>query len=85
MDKKLLIVNYYWPPSGGPAVQRWLSLTTELTKLGWEIWLLTVDEKYATYQMYDQSLVEKIHPAVKVVKTKTIEPFGFYKLLFGKK
>jgi glycosyltransferase involved in cell wall biosynthesis len=85
MDKKLLIVTYYWPPSGGPAVQRWLSLTHELATLGWEIWLLTVDEKYATYQLYDHSLVSTIHPSVHVVKTKTIEPFGFYKLLFGQK
>jgi glycosyltransferase involved in cell wall biosynthesis len=85
MNKKLLIINYYWPPSGGPAVQRWLSLTTELADRGWQIWVLTVDDKYATYQMYDQSLVDKVHPSVQVVKTKTIEPFGFYKLLFGKK
>jgi glycosyltransferase involved in cell wall biosynthesis len=85
VDKKLLLVNYYWPPSGGPAVQRWLSLTSELAELGWKIWVLTVDEKYATYQMYDYTFVDKIHPSVQVVKTKTIEPFGFYKLLFGQK
>lgn len=85
MNKKLLLINYYWPPSGGPAVQRWLSLTTELANLGWKIWVVTVDEKYATYQLYDDSLVDQIHPAVQVVKTKTIEPFGLFKLLFGKK
>ncbi len=84
-DKKLLIATYYWPPSGGPAVQRWLSLTAELSKLGWKIWLLTVDEKYATYQAEDHTLVERVHPNITVIKTKTIEPFGFYKLLFGKK
>lgn len=85
VNKKLLLINYYWPPSGGPAVQRWLSLTSELSKLGWKIWVLTVDEKYATYQMYDESLLNEIDQQIQVVKTKTIEPFGFYKLLFGKK
>ncbi len=85
MNKNLLLINYYWPPSGGPAVQRWLSLTAELAKLGWNIWVVTVDEKYATYQLYDESLVRQVHPAVQVVKTKTIEPFGLFKLLFGKK
>jgi glycosyltransferase involved in cell wall biosynthesis len=85
VNKNLLLINYYWPPSGGPAVQRWLSLTAELAKLGWNIWVLTVDEKYATYQLYDNSLEAQIHPSVKVVKTRTIEPFGIFRLLFGKK
>ncbi|MGI8951792.1 MAG: glycosyltransferase [Chitinophagaceae bacterium] len=85
IEKKLLVITYYWPPSGGPAVQRWLSLTDELVKLGWQIWVVTVDEKYATYQMTDTSFVDKINPSIKVYKTKTIEPFNFYKLLFGKK
>ena len=84
-NKKLLVITYYWPPSGGPAVQRWLSLTDELAKLGWQIWVLTVDEKYATYQVEDALLLQKVNPAVQVFKTKTIEPFGLYKLLFGKK
>jgi glycosyltransferase involved in cell wall biosynthesis len=84
VNNKLLLFNYYWPPSGGPAVQRWLSLTSELSKLGWQIWVVTVNEKYATYQMYDRALVEKIEPGIQVATTKTVEPFGFYKLLFGK-
>lgn len=84
-SKNILLVNYYWPPSGGPAVQRWLSLTAALANLGYNIWVLTVDEAKATYQLYDHSLVAQIHPAVQVVKTSTIEPFGLFKLLFGKK
>ena len=75
-NKNLLVITYYWPPSGGPAVQRWLSLTDELAKRGWQIWVLTVDEKYATYQVEDALLLQKVNPAVQVFKTKTIEPFG---------
>src|SRR4051812_38322953 len=84
-NKKLLLINYYWPPSGGPAVQRWLSLTAELASLGWVVWVLTVDEKYATFQMHDEDLIKKVSPAIQVIKTKTIEPFEFYKLIFGRK
>jgi hypothetical protein len=83
-NKKVLIVNYYWPPSGGAAVQRWLSFSNELVTLGWDVYVLTVDEKYATYQLYDESLVNEIHPDVKVFTTKTLEPFFLYKLIFGK-
>ena len=28
--KKLLIITYYWPPSGGPGVQRWLKFVKYL-------------------------------------------------------
>jgi glycosyltransferase involved in cell wall biosynthesis len=83
-NKKVLIVNYYWPPSGGSAVQRWLSFSNELVKLGWDVYVLTVDEKYATYQLYDESLVHEINPGVKVFTTKTLEPFFLYKFIFGK-
>ncbi len=85
LNKKILIITYYWPPSGGAAVQRWLSLANELTRLGWEVFLLTVDKKYATYQLYDESLEKEIDENIKVFTTKTSEPFGLYKFLFGKK
>lgn len=84
-NKKILIITYYWPPSGGAAVQRWLSLSNELQKKGWQVFVITVDEKYATYQLYDPGLVNDIHPGIIVTKTKTREPFGLYKSLFGKK
>lgn len=84
-NKKVLIVNYYWPPSGGSAVQRWLSFSNELVALGWDVYVLTVDEKYATFQLFDESLVNEIDPRVKVFTTKTLEPFFLYKFIFGKK
>ena len=31
---KVLIITYYWPPSGGGGVQRWLKFATNLDKLG---------------------------------------------------
>ena len=41
MKNNLLIVTYYWPPSGGSGVQRWINLSNELTNLGWNVSILT--------------------------------------------
>lgn len=84
MRKPVLIITYYWPPSGGSAVQRWLSFANELASLGHAVHVLTVHPTWATYQLYDESLVQQIHPSVQVHTTKTREPFAVYKKLFGK-
>ena len=34
--KRVLIITYYWPPSGGSGVQRWLKFTKYLREFGWE-------------------------------------------------
>jgi len=83
-NNNILIITYYWPPSGGAAVQRWLSFANKLAQQGMNVHLLTVDSKYATYQLYDESLVGQIDPRIHVHTTKTFEPFGLYKLIFGK-
>jgi hypothetical protein len=33
---KVLIITYYWPPAGGPGVQRWLKFVKYLTEFGVE-------------------------------------------------
>jgi glycosyltransferase involved in cell wall biosynthesis len=83
-DQKVLIVTYYWPPSGGAAVQRWLSFANKLVHAGWEVYILTVDERFATYQLRDETLSSQIDSRIQVHTTKTFEPFGFYQYLFGK-
>ena len=35
-EKKILIITYYWPPAGGPGVQRWLKFTKYLPEFGWK-------------------------------------------------
>jgi len=85
MNKKVLIVTYYWPPSGGAGVQRWLYMANELAKAGVECHVLTVDEKYASYFQFDSSLEKDIHPDVHIHKTKTRELLKLYGKLVGKK
>ncbi|MEL0225070.1 MAG: glycosyl transferase family 1, partial [Flavobacteriaceae bacterium] len=60
VSKKVLILSYYWPPSGGSGVQRWMYFAKYLKQLGWEPIVITVDEKQAAYPQLDQSLLKEI-------------------------
>lgn len=81
----VLIITYYWPPSGGAGVQRWLSLSGHLSKIGMEPLILTVDPAKASYPVVDQSLVKKIHPGVKVFHTSSFEWLNAYKKINPRK
>jgi glycosyltransferase involved in cell wall biosynthesis len=76
---KVLIVTYYWPPSGGAGVQRWLKFSKYLPELGWDPIVLTVDPECAAYPVTDFSLKEDLPSSVKVHLTPAINYFGIYK------
>jgi len=82
---KVLIIVYYWPPSGGAGVQRWVKLTKYLTRLGLEVFVITVDENYASYMQVDKSLSSEVSPDIKVIKTRSFEVINLFAKLFGKK
>lgn len=83
--KKVLIITYYWPPSGGAGVQRMLKFVKYFPEFKVEPLILTVDENKASYQLIDNSLKNDIPTNIKIFKTSTFEPFGFYKILGKKK
>jgi glycosyltransferase involved in cell wall biosynthesis len=83
--QKVLIITYYWPPSGGAGVQRWLKFSKYLPEFGCTPVILTVDENHASYAQLDPSLVDEIHPDLQVHKTKTFEPYNLYRKLSQKK
>ena len=83
MKKKVLIITYYWPPSGGPGVQRVLHFVRNLPEYGWDPIVLTVQD--GEYPALDPALEKLVPDSVKVIKTKTLEPFQWYKRLTGKK
>jgi glycosyltransferase involved in cell wall biosynthesis len=83
--KKVLIIAYYWPPAGGPGVQRWLKLTKYLARQDVQCFVLTVDPEKATYPLRDESLLADIDSNVKVFSTDTSEMFGAYKKASGRK
>ena len=80
VSKKVLILSYYWPPSGGSGVQRWMYFAKYLKQLGWEPIVITVDEKQAAYPQLDQSLLKEIE-GIRVIKTATREPLRLYSRL----
>jgi len=83
--KKVLIITYYWPPSGGAGVQRWLKLTRYLPELGWLPIVITVHPEDASYPLYDESFDKEVHESVKVIRTRSRELFGIYRKISGSK
>ncbi len=76
---KVLIITYYWPPSGGAGVQRWLKFSKYLPKYGWEPIVLTVDPGFAAYPVTDKSLEDEVPNDLKVFTTPAIDYFSIYK------
>ncbi len=83
---KVLIITYYWPPSGGAGVQRWLKFSKYLPLSGWEPIILTVDPRWAVYPQQDHSLTGEISPSLKIIRTRSSAGFfSLYKLITGRK
>lgn len=81
--KKVLIITYYWPPSGGAGVQRWLKFVKYFRDFGWEPVVYTPENPEAPAN--DNSLAEDIPEGVEVLKTKIWEPYRWYKKFTGQK
>ncbi len=72
--KKVLIITYYWPPAGGPGVQRWLKFAKYLPSFGIQPIIYTPENP--TYPLLDQGLESEVTNQVIVIKTKIKEPYG---------
>ena len=83
--KKVLVITYYWPPSGGAGVQRSLKFVKYLSQMGFSPIVLTVDETKASYPLNDQSLLKEVPENVKVIRTNSFEPLNILSSLIGKK
>jgi glycosyltransferase involved in cell wall biosynthesis len=79
MRKKVLIITYYWPPSGGIGVLRCLKFAKYLTNFGWEPIIFTAEN--AHYPSFDYTNVSDIPADLKVLTCPIIEPYGIYKML----
>ena len=78
---RVLIITYYWPPSGGSGVQRWLKMSKYLPKNGWQPVIYTADG--AEYPVEDLSLEKDIAPETEVLRHAIVEPYSFYKKFLG--
>lgn len=82
-NRKVLIITYYWPPSGGAGVQRWLKFSKYLPEFGWDPIIFTPENP--DFDLKDESLLEDVNPKVEVLKFPIWEPYKIFKLLSGKK
>ncbi|MDR0544218.1 MAG: glycosyltransferase family 4 protein [Odoribacteraceae bacterium] len=79
--KKVLVITYYWPPAGGPGVQRWLKFASYLPGFGYDPIILTVDPDKAEYPVRDDSLQKEVSPQRRIYRTTTSGCYGLYKRL----
>ena len=80
--KKVLIVTYYWIPSGGAGVQRWVKFTKYLRDYGWEPIIYTPENP--EYPSIDHSFEKDIPSTIQVLKLPIWEPYNVYRNLTGK-
>ena len=59
-QSKLLIITYYWPPAGGPGVQRWLKFVKYLPEFGLKPTLFIPENP--SYPIIDESLENEVSP-----------------------
>ena len=80
--KRVLIISYYWPPTGGSGVQRWVKFAKYLPAEGWQPVIYTPEnpEQLAV----DTSLEQEIPAEAEVLKTHIIEPYELYKTFLKK-
>jgi glycosyltransferase involved in cell wall biosynthesis len=80
--KRLLVVTYYFPPSGGAGVQRVLKWVKYLRDFGVEPVVLTVEA--GAYPSLDPALARDVPPGIRVHRTPSLDPFGAYARLTGR-
>ena len=80
--KRVLVITYYWPPTGGSGVQRWVKFAKYLPSEGWQPVIYTPDnpEQLAI----DESLAAEVSAETEVLKTRITEPYELYKKFLRK-
>lgn len=75
--KRVLIITYYWPPTGGSGVQRWVKFAKYLPQYGWQPVIYTPEnpEQLAV----DHTLEADVPSDTEIIKTHITEPYELYK------
>ena len=79
--KRVLIITYYWPPSGGSGVQRWMKMSKYLPEYDWQPVIYTTEN--AEYPVIDPSLEKDVPADMEVIRRPIFEPYSFYKKFIG--
>jgi hypothetical protein len=81
--KRVLVIAYYWPPSGGSGVQRWVKFVKYLPSEGWEP--VVFAPLNADYPSLDPSFEAEVPSGVEVLRGPIWEPYAAYRSLTGAK
>lgn len=73
MSKKVLIITYYWPPAGGPGVQRWLKFIKYLPEFNIEP--IVYIPKNPNYPIVDDTLIDEIPKNLTIIRQPIMEPY----------
>lgn len=79
---RVLILTYYWPPSGGGGVQRWLKFAENLNKLGCTPIIYTPSNP--DVPLLDPTLLEDVPDGIDILTTPIFEPSRLLRKIFGK-
>ncbi|MFM7006877.1 MAG: glycosyltransferase [Flavobacteriales bacterium] len=81
--KRVLLITYHWPPSGGITVLRCLKIAKYLREFGWEPVIFTADN--AAYQFLDHTNEKDVPLGIEIIRVPIIEPINAFKFLSGRK
>ena len=85
-ERKVLVITYYWPPSGGSGVQRWLKFVKYLPKFG--VTPIVFTPENPAFDIKDASLERDVPPEAEIIRFPIWEPYeAFFTIsrLFGGK
>ncbi len=74
-NKSVLIVAYYWPPAGGPGVQRWLKFVKYFRTFFIEP--IVYVPQNPSYPIVDLELENEIPKGITILKQPIAEPYKF--------
>jgi hypothetical protein len=80
--KRVLVISYYWPPSGGSGVQRWVKFAKYLPQEGWQPVIYTPENP--EYTAIDHTLGSEIPREAEILRRPIMEPYNVYRRLMGK-
>jgi galactitol-specific phosphotransferase system IIB component len=78
-QNKILIITYYWPPAGGPGVQRWLKFVKYLPDFGFQP-IVYIPEN-PSYPIIDEKLLSEVSKETIILRNKIVEPYQWASFL----
>lgn len=79
--KRVLVITYYWPPTGGSGVQRWVKFSKYLPSEGWQPVIYT--PLNPDVNSHDDTLLADIPAQAEIIKRRIVEPYSLGRMLLG--